>query len=177
MAKDGLPPALPPPLCPYEADPDKETLNRRLEAFLEAFEKDRASEISLANLTMEVKQYHSRLARVEAAQRHSILDHQALVERVDGHDERLDSHGGAIILLKRRVRTGDDDKEMQTGKFDLQGIQREVEEQKAKRLHSERVKAEQLQWWHRQIFLWAGGGVGAICIVLLTVLITLAIRK
>lgn len=90
---------------------------------------------------------------------------------------RLDHHGAAIIAIKRRVRLGPQDQEMDTGVHELAAIQQRLAEQEKKRSESERVKAEDVVWWKRTIIQAAFGALAFIATTVFTVLVTLALTK
>lgn len=90
---------------------------------------------------------------------------------------QLDAQGMAIVAIKRRVRTGPQDDEMDTGVHQLAAIQHRLAEQEQRRKDSERVKHEEQTWWKRSVIGWVAGGIGVIITSLVTVLITLAIAN
>lgn len=173
-------PKVPPPIPTMYPPPsigERNALDSRLEAFLRSCDEDTQRGHTIANLRLDIRQYHIRQNQIEARFNVFASDQENLIERVDGHDRRLDAHGNALLQMKRRLRTGDEDIEMSTGNFDLKTIQKEVEEQRLKRMHSERVKADNVQWWQRQVVLWIIGGSGATALVILSVLITLILGR
>ncbi len=91
--------------------------------------------------------------------------------------QTVGEHGYALVAIKRRVRHGPDDQEMDTGVHQLAAIQARLAEQEQKKRESERVKAEDVIWWKRSIIGWVAGGIGVIITSLVTVLITLAIAN
>ncbi len=97
----------------------------------------------------------------------------------DTKDIRLivDEHTVTLSAIKRRVRNGPNDEEMDTGVHQLAAIQARLAEQEQKRRDSERVKAENVVWWKRSIIGWVAVGFGFIATQLITVLITMAIAN
>ena len=164
-----------PPFTPLSDKKELSALDERLERFLKSFDEDKERGYTIANLYMEVKQFKNEQQRHRARLEYLDSRIDEHTDRINGHDERLDAHGNALIHIKRRLRTDEHDKEMTTGNFDLAAIQREVEDQKIKRMNSERAKAEETIWWKRQIILWIMAGFGFIAVTTITILITLAI--
>lgn len=164
------------PTLPIPAD-DTEELNRKLQAFLKSFEDDKRNNNTIANVRLEIHQFQSRMKRAESKIESLMQDRENIHERIEGHDFRLDAHGTALIQIKRRLRTDEHDAEMTTGNFDISAIQREIEENRQKRLNSERAKAEETQWWKRTIIMWVAAALGFVAVTTITILITMAIAN
>jgi hypothetical protein len=150
-------------------------MDDQLKAYLDRHDLERREGFTIANVMSKFHQF-------EVGQRTQDARIDALESRVDAHDlrfdgleERADRHGAAIVVIKRRLRTGDDDDDMATGQFNLGEVRRELEEARAKRAESERVKAENSTWLKRQAITWVGAAIGAGLLVILTTLVTLAI--
>lgn len=165
---------------PLPPSPPK-NVNDELQAFL-AWNKAQVNEgYTIANLFLRQEQLATELRVMVQGQNTQLHNLNARVS--DGEVEReqiharLDHHGAAIIAIKRRVRNGNDDEEMDTGQFDLAAIQRRVAEQERKRADSERAQADNQVWWKRSIIMWVVGGFGVVATALFTVLVTLAIAN
>lgn len=159
-------------------------LDARLSEYLDDANAQKSRGHTIANLSMgvfqlgiEVRNALARLAGAEAL----LGKHGAHLARHDDEigevRERLDEHGHAIRQLKRRNRQGPDDEEMQTGQFDVAAIKRQVDEQERQRRESLRARAEDRVWWKRTIVMWAAGGIGAVALTLLSILLTLAVTR
>lgn len=111
----------------------------------------------------QIRNINGRIAAVET-------------DNADIHSQ-LDAQGVALVAIKRRVRTGPHDDEMDTGVHQLAAIQQRLAEQEQRRRDSERVKNEEQTWWKRSVIGWVAGGIGVIITSLVTVLITLAIAN
>jgi hypothetical protein len=150
-------------------------MDEQLKAYLDWKNLERREGFTIANVMAKFHQF-------EVAQRQhgARLDgHDARFEaydaRFDVHEERLDRHGAAIVIIKRRLRTSDDDDDMDTGQFSVADVRRELEEAKRRRLESDRAKAEDQTWWKRSVIMWVVGGLGFIAATTITILMTLAI--
>jgi hypothetical protein len=147
---------------------------------------------TIANLMLKQEQF---MGEVRRAQEHFMADVSRLIHgqndqirhlngrvsavETDNHDIRatVDAHGMALVAIKRRVRTGPHDDEMDTGVHQLAAIQQRLADQEQKRRDSERVKNEEQTWWKRSIIGWVAVGFGFIATQLITVLITMAIAN
>lgn len=165
---------MPPPMPP-------KGVNDELQAFLDWNKSQVAGGYTIANLFVRQEQFATEMRGALAGHSDQIRGLNARVS--DGETDRefvhsrLDHHGAAIIAIKRRVRQGADDEEMDTGQFDLAAIQRRIAEQEKKRADSDRAKADDQVWWKRSIIMWVVGCLGVVATTLLTVLVTLAIAN
>ena len=148
-------------------DPD---LDEQLRQFLRSTTNDRREGNTLANVRAELHQ----IQLVQRGLSGRVAGHDAELEEVHN---RLDHHGAALVVVKRRLRSGEHDEEMDTGRYDLGAIRREVEAARAR--ESKRVQAEtdQIVWWKRSIIMWVVGGLGAVSLALMVALVTLAIAS
>lgn len=180
-------------------DDRKADLDKTLAEYLAQVAEDKRRGFTVAGLYMqmhEVLRGFKSLARRydELSDRQDRSDEQSdeLRGRIDEAHNRLDMHRSAIVILKRarqvpasEVEPGRGSRpeiefshvELDTGSFDIAAIQREVQEQKLKRLNSERVKADEHVWWKRTLIMWLGGSIGFVVVTAVTILITLALAK
>ncbi len=139
-----------------------------LQEFLDWHANQRAQGFTTANVLASMHE-------LQRSMRHLGGRVAQLEEREDAQDERLDSHGAAIVIIKRRLRQDANDDEMDTGQFDVAAVKRELEEAKQRRLDSERVKAEDQTWWKRSVIMWVVGAFAFVATTTVSILITLAI--
>lgn len=150
-------------------------LDRQLQEFLAASQAEREQGHTIANLRVEMHQFKIGLRTLEGTvlSQGGLLSHMR--ERQERMHERQDHQGAAIVIIKRRLRDGEDDDEMDTGQFDVAAVRHELEEQRRRRLDSERVKADDHTWWKRTLILWVVGALGALALITLSALVTLAV--
>lgn len=164
-------------------DPDSATpvVDAELRDFLQWTEQQKRDGFTLANLFLKFDAFEKQAKSERDGFRDQIRGLSArtadLENDRDNIHERMDHHGYAIVAIKRRLRNGSDDPEMDTGTFDLVAIQKRLVDQEKKRADSERVRAEDQVWWKRSIIMWLVGGLGALAMMLLTIIITLAISS
>lgn len=160
----------------------KEQLDASLAEYLSQQSDDKKNGYTIAGLYLKFHEF----ARTLKVHTHDIegLKAREVVrdERVEEAHDRLDAHRQAIVVVKRRLRhsggesvPSEFDEEMDTGSFDIAAIKREVDEQRSKRLMSERARAEDTQWWKRTIIMWLAGGLGFVAVTAITILLTMAI--
>lgn len=114
---------------------------------------------------------HGMNARLSAVE----INLRDLTESNEEHGAKLVHHAAEIVTIKRRLRRDPEDEEMATGRFDVKEIQREVQELQAKRMVSERARADEVIWWKRTIVLWIAGILAFVATSTITILITMAI--
>ncbi len=152
-----------------------------LKQFLDWNAQQKREGYTIANLMLRQDQFFGEVRRMVNGQQEQIRHLNGRVASVESDNtdihEILDQHGAAIVAIKRRVRQGPHDEEMDTGVHQLAAIQERLAEQERKRRDSERVKHEEQVWWKRSIIGWVAGAVGVVITSLLTVLITLAIAN
>ncbi len=136
---------------------------------------------TIANLMLRQEQFFTEVRRLSTSQGEQIRGLNGRVSAIESDNidihGLLDQHGAAIVAIKRRVRQGPHDQEMDTGVHQLAAIQERLAEQERKRRDSERVRAEDVVWWKRSIIGWVAGAVGVVITSLVTVLITLAVAN
>lgn len=158
---------------------DDKRVDDDLKQFLEWNAMQAREGYTIANMMARQEQFFTEMRRVVNGQGEQIRHLNGRVAEVetDHKDLRLivDEHTVAIGAIKRRVRNGPQDQEMDTGVHQLAAIQARLAEQEQKRKDSERVKAEDQVWWKRTIILWVAGILGVVATSLLTVLVTMAI--
>lgn len=165
---------------------DKAKLDSTLQEFLSQQGEDKRLGYTMANLHAQMHEFlrtvhgHTReIAGLKSREEEHI-------ERVEQAHDRLDAHRNAIVGVKRHLRhlpatstvrseSEFDKDELNTGNFDIAALTREVNEQRSKRLNSERVKAEEITWWKRNLISLVLGVVGVVATALFSILITLAI--
>ena len=161
--------------------PNDPRVDDDLQAFLEWTAQQNRDGYTIANVMLRQEQFMSEVRRGLTGQGEQIrhLNGRVAVTEAEVKDLRTttDEHGAALVAVKRRLRTGPQDEEMDTGVHQLAAIQARLAEQEQKRRDSERVKAEEQAWWKRSIIGWVAGAVGVIITSLVTVLITLAIAN
>jgi hypothetical protein len=161
--------------------PPPSKINDELQAFLAWNQQQVAEGYTIANVMLAQKQFEGEIRGIVSGLKTQILSVNGRVSDLETDREsvhtRLDHHGAAIIAIKRRVRHGADDDEMDTGQFDLKAIQTRLAEQEKKRAESERVRSDDQVWWKRSIIMWLVGGFGVVAVTLLSVLITMAIAN
>jgi hypothetical protein len=140
-----------------------------LHEFLQWTERERREGYTIANVLLAMDAL-AKQSREAIKTLDSKIEKQRLEQQVEmeGVKERLDEHQARILRITRRVRKGSHDFEMDTGNFDLLDIKKEIEQQRAKRVDSERVRHENAVWWKRTVVLW----VAAICATLLVATLT-----
>lgn len=190
-----------PPLPPDD-ESKKKALDEKLSAFLKKDDQDTRAGHTIANLRVEMSQFARRLKTTEGhvgllQSQHNELraehdehvtaskgHHNDVLERLDGVENLAEAHTNVLIRVKKRLHTGDGDDEMATGNFDLRSIQREVEESKARRANSMRVRAleteaaerkESSTWLRRHAITVVSSVFAALFLAFLTAIITLAI--
>ena len=160
---------------------DDKRVDDDLKQFLEWNAMQAREGYTIANMMARQEQFFTEMRRVVNGQGEQIRHLNGRVSEVetDNKDLRLivDEHTVAIGAIKRRVRNGPHDEEMDTGVHQLAAIQARLAEQEQKRRDSERIKAEDVVWWKRSIIGWVAGAMGVVITSLLTVLITLAIAN
>jgi hypothetical protein len=163
------------------SDDNKSELDRSLEAYLKQQSDDKQKGYTIAHLHTQMHEFLITVRRHERKLDGHEGDIEELQRDRDEANNRLDAHRDGILGIKRVLKTsghGVDQEfreEMDTGNFDLASIRREVADQKAKRLHSERVKAEEVTWWKRNLISLVLGAFGVVATALFSILITLAI--
>ncbi len=158
-------------------------LDKTLSEFLDDHVKDKRKGYTLANLFAEMNEYRKEQTRL--VRRVTDLEESSgeRDERTEEAHDRLDAHRGAIVAVKRHLRhvapkdNAEFDEEMDTGKFDVVAIEREVRDLRARRINSDRVKAEEITWWKRNIISLVIGVLGFVAATAITVLITIAVRS
>lgn len=157
-------------------------LDADLRAYLDEQKRAKGEGHTIQSLRLEVHE-NSRLTRNAMGMIHGMNARIAVLESNHGelqslteeHGTKLVHHAAELVTIKRRLREGDDDQEMATGRFDVEEIKRELEEVKKRRLESERVRAEEVVWWKRSIIMWVVGALAFVATSTITVLITMAI--
>ena len=160
---------------------DDKRVDDDLKQFLAWKAEEHREGYTIANMMLRQEQFMGEVRRAITGQADQIrnLNGRVAAVEVDSKDIRLivDEHTVAIGAIKRRVRNGPHDEEMDTGVHQLAAIQARLAEQEQKRRDSERAKAEEVVWWKRSIIGWVAGAIGVVITSLLTVLITLAIAN
>lgn len=165
-------------------------LDHELKQFLDWQKSQAMNGYTIANLMAQQNQFQVEL-RAEMRQRLQSQDIKiagqdnkisnvngrlAAVETDNDNIHRtLDLHGTALIAVKRRVRSGPEDTEMDTGVHQLALIQHRLAQQEEARKNSERVKADDVVWWKRSIIMWVVGAFAFVATTAVTILVTLAI--
>lgn len=152
-----------------------------LQQFLQWTQQQAREGYTIANLMLKQEQFQGEIRRAVSGLGGQITHLNGRVSAIetDNKDLRvvLDEHGAALVAIKRRVRHGPHDEEMDTGVHQITAIQQRLAEQERKRNESERVKAEDSVWWKRSIIMWVVGGLGFLVTTVLTVLVTIAIAN
>lgn len=160
---------------------DDKRVDDDLKQFLQWTQQQASEGYTIANLMLRQEQFMGEIRRSVTGLGGQITHLNGRVSTVetDNKDLRgvLDEHGAAIVAIKRRVRHGPHDEEMDTGIHQIAAIQQRLAEQERKRNESERVKAEDSVWWKRSIIMWIVGGLGFLATTVLTVIITIAIAN
>lgn len=136
---------------------------------------------TIANMMARQELFFGEMRTVLEGQGKQIVHLNGRVAQTERDVEELrrlvGEHGYALVAIKRRVRTGPEDQEMDTGVHQLAAIQARLAAEEAKRRDSERVRAEEVVWWKRSIIGWVAGAVGVVVTSLVTVLVTLAVTN
>lgn len=150
-------------------------LDERLSEYLEEDRRARAQGHTIANVLTEVhgltKTVRGMNARISALE----VDREDVHDRIDTHAAKLTHHASEIVTIKRRLRRDDNDEEMDTGRFDVEEIKRELAAVRQRRQDSERAKADEIVWWKRSLIGWLMAVLGFVATTAITILITLAI--
>ena len=160
---------------------DDKRVDDDLKQFLQWTQQQAREGYTIANLMLRQEQFQGEIRRSVAGLGGQIthLNGRLAAVETDNKDLRvvLDEHGAALVAIKRRVRHGPHDEEMDTGVHQISAIQQRLAEQERKRNESERVKAEDSVWWKRSVIMWVVGGFGFVATTVLTVLVTIAIAN
>ena len=166
--------------------PPDQRVDNEIEQFL-AWSASQAREgYTIANLMLRQEQFFIEMRSRANAQDSKIHGQDTKFHNLNGRVSELENsrdelygivgeHGTALVAVKRRIRTGPHDQEMDTGVHQLVAIQQRLAEQERKRSESERVRAEDVVWWKRTIIQVVFGIIAWVTATALTVLITLAI--
>ncbi len=126
--------------------PEKDSdLEKILEEYLRDEAKNKRAGLTILNLFLEMEQYRKDM-------REMVRKQETVEDEIVELTQRVDAHRGAIIGIKRVMKKTSNEseefaEELDTGSFDVVAIEREVRDLKAKRMHSERVKSEELSKW------------------------------
>lgn len=152
-----------------------------IEQFLQWHSQQAKDGYTIANLMLQQEQFRSEVRRFMGGITGQVNHlNERMSQAETNHDDLrgiVDEHTVALSAIKRRVRNGPQDTEMDTGVHQIAAIQHRLAEQEAKRRDSERVAAENIVWWKRSIIGWVAGAVGVVVTSLVTVLVTLAIAN
>lgn len=161
--------------------PGDKRVDDDIEQFLQWHSNQAREGYTIANLMLQQEQFRTEVRRFMSGVAGQVTHLNERVSQVEtNHDELrdiVDEHTVSLQAIKRRVRNGPNDSEMDTGVHQIAAIQARLAEQEQKRRDSERVQAENVVWWKRSIIGWVAGAVGVIITSLLTVLITLAVAN
>lgn len=152
-----------------------------LQQFLDWTQQQAREGYTIANVMLRQEQFMTEIRRTVNGMSGQIVHLNGRLAEVETDQQELrnvvDAHGAAIVAIKRRVRHGPHDEEMDTGVHQLTAIQLRLAEQERKRNESERVKAEDSVWWKRSVIMWVVGGLGFVLTTVFTVLVTIAIAN
>lgn len=152
-----------------------------LQQFLEWNAAQTREGYTIANLMLRQDAFFHEVRRNIKGHDHQIHHLNGRVADVENGGKDLqrivDEHTVAIRAIKRRIRAGSQDDEMDTGVHQLEALQERLAVQEQKRRDSERVKADEQVWWKRTIIMWVAGILGVVATSLLTVLVTMAITN
>jgi hypothetical protein len=154
-------------------------LNAELESYLQDMKTAKERGDTIKNLRAEIRiaiiTFQTSLKAVMGEVAQLASNHEQTNRFVEELAVMVRAHNKLITTLRRRAKTGPDDVEMSTGSFNVAELQRELELSRTRRLESDRVKADEHTWWKRTIILWVVGGSGAVVLIALSALVTLAI--
>lgn len=156
---------------------EKESLDRVLRDFLEEDRRAKAEGHTIANVRLEVHELAKGLRGVNARVAAIEVDHDDIHDTLDLYGAKITSVTSDVAKIKRRLRRDGDDEEMDTGRFDVEEIKRELAETRKRRADSERAKKDEIVWWKRSLITWTLGVLGFVATTAVTILITLAIMK
>lgn len=150
-------------------------LDLQLSEYLDAERRSRAEGHTIANVRIEVHELSRTIKGINARVAALEVGQDDVHDRLDTHAAKITHHAAEIVTIKRRIRSGDDDEEMSTGRFDVEEIKRELAAVRQSRKDSERAKSEEITWWKRSLIGWVALAMGFVASTAITVLITLAI--
>lgn len=160
---------------------DDKRVDDDLKQFLEWNAMQAREGYTIANLMARQEQFFGEIRSAIKGHGEQIRHLNGRVAEVESENKDIrlivDEHTVTLSAIKRRVRNGPNDEEMDTGVHQLAAIQARLAEQEQKRRDSERVRAENVVWWKRSIIGWVAVGFGFIATQLITVLITMAIAN
>lgn len=152
-----------------------EDIDRQLEAYLREEEKARRKGYTIENVLLQQQALANSIKGINARVSGLEADRDVVHDTLDNHGAQLVKAAAEILTIKRRVRTGPEDEEMSTGRFNVEEIQRELSEMKKRKADSERAKAEEIVWWRRSLIGWGIGVLAFVATTALTILITMAV--
>lgn len=133
-------------------------LDRQLQKFLQEANQDRAKGFTLANIVLKLNALTNAIAELRS--------------EVESIRSRVARHGREIKELKLLAKY---EGEPDTGQHNVDDLKREVERVRAEREAERHQKEADGVWWKRQIVVWVVAAVGAIALMLGSVIVTLAI--
>ncbi len=150
-----------------------------LEAFLRWHDQQQRGGYTIANVLSRQEHFHGEMRRTVGGLVDQIRHLNGRVASAENEiiDLRtgFDEHTSALVAIKRRIRNGPHDEEMDTGVHNLAALQARLAEQEKARDKETRAKEEEQTWWKRSVIMWLVGGLGFIAATTITILLTLAI--